>query len=93
MPFKYDFSDELEETLEKLFKKDKKIYEVLMKKIEEIASRSETEIEFYKNLRYGLSEYKRVHIAKSFVLLFKFFKKENFILFDKLRHHDDIYKR
>jgi len=91
--FKYDFSDELEKTIKKLFKKDRKISEALMKKIEEIASRSETEIEFYKNLRHDLSEYKRVHIAKSFVLVFKVFRKEKFILFDKFKHHDDIYKR
>ncbi len=93
MPFKYDFSDELEETLEKLFKKDRKTFEALMKKIGDIASRDETTIEFYKNLRHGMSEYKRVHIAKSFVLLFKVFKKQKFILFDKFKHHDDVYKR
>lgn len=93
MTFKYDFSDELEETLDKLFKKDRKIYEALMKKIEEIASRDEVAIDFYKNLRYDLKEYKRVHIAKSFVLLFRVLKKEKFILFDKFKHHDDVYRR
>ena len=93
MPFKYDASDSLEETQARLFRKDRKTYEALMKKIEEIASRDEKTIEFYKNLRYGLSEYKRAHVAKSFVLLFRVFKKERFILFDKLGHHDDIYKR
>lgn len=92
MAFKYDFSDELEEILTKLFKKDKNTYEALMKKIEEIASRNESTIEFYKNLRHDLKEYKRVHIAKSFVLLFKVFKKEKFILFDRFDHHDNIYK-
>ncbi|MFH1234005.1 MAG: addiction module toxin RelE [Candidatus Diapherotrites archaeon] len=93
MPFKYDFSDELEDTLAKLFKKDRNAYEALLKKIDEIASRDEFTIEFYKNLRYDLKEYKRVHVTKSFVLMFKVFKKEKFILFDKFRHHDDVYKR
>lgn len=93
MPFKYDFSDELEETLSKLFKKDRKRCETLLKKIEEISLRDETTIEYYKNLMYDLKEYKRVHIDKSFVLLFKVFKKEKFILFDKFKHHDEIYKR
>ena len=91
MPFRYDFSDELEETLEKLFKKDRKRYEMTLKKIEEIASRDNLSIDFYKNLRHDLKEYKRVHIDKSFVLIFKVYKKENYILFDKLKHHDDIY--
>lgn len=93
MPFKYDVSDELEETLEKLCKKDRQTYESLMKKIVEIASRDVGTIEFYKNLRYDLKEYKRVHVAKSFVLMFKVFKEQNFMVFDKFRHHDEIYKR
>lgn len=93
MPFKYDTSDELEELLGKLFKKDRKRYEATMKKMEEVASRDSGTIEFYKNLRYDQKEYKRVHIDKSFVLLFKVFKKENFILFDRLDHHDNVYKR
>jgi len=93
MPFKYDFSDELEETLAKLYKKDRKRYEAIMKKAEEISSRDSDTIEFYKNLRHEEKEYKRVHIDKSFVLLFKVFKEKNFILFDRFDHHDNIYKR
>ena len=93
MPFSFSLSDELKATIRILAKKDKKTCEILNKKIKEIANSDETTIEHYKNLRYDLKEYKRVHIAKSFVLIFKVFKKENFILFDKFRHHDDIYKR
>lgn len=93
MPFRYDFSDELEDTLKKLFSKDKTRYEIFFKKVNEIVSRDHNSIDFYKNLRHDLKEYKRVHIDKSFVLLFKVFKKENFILFDKLKHHDEVYKR
>ena len=92
MPFKYDVSNELEETLSKLFKKDRKRYEITLKKIEEIVSRNSGTIDFYKNLRHDLKEYKRVHIDKSFVLIFKVFKEKKYILFDKLRHHDQIYK-
>ena len=93
MPFKYDVSDELEKTLSKLFKKDRKRYEITMKKIEEIASRDLTTIDFYKNLKYGFREYKRAHIDKSFVFIFKLSKEEKFILFDRFGHHDDIYRK
>jgi YafQ family addiction module toxin component len=91
MPIQYDFSDELKEALEKLFKKDRTTYQALMKKITEITSREAHELEYYKNMRYELSDYKRAHIAKSFVLLFKVDKKNNFILFDRFDHHDNIY--
>jgi len=93
MPFQYDTSDELEETLKKLCKKDRQMYEAIMNKIDEVVSRDYLTIDFYKNMRYELKEYKRVHIMKSFVLLFKVYKEKNFILFDKFDHHDNIYER
>ena len=92
MVFKYDFSDILKETLTKLSKKDKKRYEITLKKIGEIVLRDSDSIEFYKNLRHDFKDCKRVHIDKSFVLLFRVFKKEKYILFYKLKHHDQIYK-
>jgi YafQ family addiction module toxin component len=93
MPLKYDTSDELEDILCKLHKKERPIYEAILKKIDEISSRDIESIEFYKNLQHGMSDYKRVHIMKHFVLLFKVYRKENFILFDKFDHHDKIYNR
>ncbi len=91
MAFGFRVSDELQETLEKLFKKDRKRYEATLKKMHEIISRDDLTIDFYKNLRHGLSDQKRVHVDKSFVLLFKVDKKEHFVLFKKLGHHDEIY--
>ena len=93
MPFSFDLSDELKATIRVLAKKDKKIVEILNKKIKQIANSDEITIDHYKNMRYGLKEYKRVHIAKSFVLFFKVFKEKNFIMFDKFGHHDDMYRR
>jgi len=93
MTFKYDFTESLEATLKQIYKKDKIMYESVFKKIDEIVSRDFTTIDFYKNLRHDLKEYKRVHIMKSFVLLFKVFKEKNFILFVRLDHHDNVYNK
>ena len=93
MPLRHDFSGLLKAKLKKLFKKDRQRYEILMKKIEGIAVSNETTIEHYKNLGYGLSDKKRVHIDKSFVLTFKYDKKAKFVLFLDFDHHDKIYKR
>jgi len=38
-----------------------------------------------------MSDYKRVHILKSFVLTFKVDISNNVIYFVKLTHHDDAY--
>ncbi|MCR4335862.1 MAG: addiction module toxin RelE [archaeon] len=91
MPFKYNLSEDLKKTLKKLFKKDKRRYESAMKKIEEVISRDPKTIDFYKNLKYDMKDFKRVHIDKSFVLTFRVYRKEKFILFQKFKHHDQIY--
>ncbi|MDO8538402.1 MAG: addiction module toxin RelE [archaeon] len=92
MPFKAQFSKEFKSDLSKILKKDKARYEIIIKKIEEITSRDINTIDFYKNLKHALKEYKRAHIDKSFVMLFKAYKNENTILFEKIKHHDDVYK-
>ncbi len=93
MPFSFDLSDELKATIRVLAKRDSATADALNKKIRQIINFDGTTIEHFKNLRYGLKEYKRAHIAKCFVLLFIVFKAEKFILFDKFGHHDDIYER
>ena len=93
MALQHDFSDALKVKLKKLFRQDRRRYEILMKKIESIADSDEFTIEHYKNLRHELKEFKRVHVGGSFVLFFRVFRKEKFILFQKLEHHDDAYRR
>ncbi len=93
MVLSHDFSEALKEKLKKLFRQDRRRYEILMKKIESIADSDEFTIEHYKNLRHGLSGEKRVHIDKSFVLTFSYDRKRKFILFIDFDHHDNIYKR
>lgn len=92
MPYKYDLSANLEDALKQIYKKDKILYNAIIKKIEEIVSRNNSTIDFYKNLRNDFKDYKRVHIMKSFVLLFKVYKTEEFILFERIGHQDQIYK-
>ncbi len=93
MPLEYGIDPGLKEKLKKLFKKDKTRYEILMKKIDQIISLDENTIQHYKNLRHDLSDRKRVHIDKSFVLTFSFDRKKKFILFLDFDHHDNIYKK
>ncbi len=91
MTFTFDLSEALSDTLVKLLKKDKVRAEIINKKIKEIISQDEISIQHYKNLRHDMSDYKRVHIDKSFVLLFSVMIKEKHIIFERVAHHDDIY--
>jgi YafQ family addiction module toxin component len=93
MPFEFALSEELKAEIIVLAKRDKTVTEAINKKIKQIIQSDEFTIDHYKNLRHDLSEYKRVHIMKSFVLLFKVYKEKNYILFDKFGHHDEIYGR
>ncbi len=81
----------LYKNLVKLLKKDKKRYEIIWKKINEVANCFD--VEHYKNLRFPLQEFKRVHVDKSFVLIFKYNKIKDIIRFYDLDHHDKIYKK
>lgn len=89
--FKYAFSESLEVKIKKLVKKDKQRAEIVYKKIKEIINNDSETIKRYKNLRHDLSDLKRVHIDKSFVLTFKVDLANNFILFWDFDHHDNIY--
>ena len=93
LPFDYDFSPKLKDVIKKLRKKDPKRTEIIYKKVKQIINSNETTIEFFKNLRHDFKDQKRVHIDKSFVLTFKYFKEKKFILFLDFDHHDHIYKK
>ncbi|MDD3159959.1 MAG: addiction module toxin RelE [Candidatus ainarchaeum sp.] len=91
MPFDFDLSNELKEKIQILSKKDRNRLKILKKKMDKIINSDEITIQNYKNLRNNLSDKKRVHIDKSFVLTFSYFKENNFILFVDFDHHDKIY--
>ncbi|NQV09416.1 hypothetical protein HQ529_06200 [Candidatus Woesearchaeota archaeon] len=89
--FDFGLSDELKIKIRKLVRRDKKKVEIINKKIKEIINNDSDSIERYKNLKYDLKKFKRVHIDKHFVLIFKIDKEKNFILFEDFEHHDRVY--
>ncbi|MDD5181846.1 MAG: addiction module toxin RelE [Candidatus Nanoarchaeia archaeon] len=72
----------------KLYKKDHVNFERVDKKIKEIISHPE----YYKNLSYGMSDFKRVHVGH-FVMTFRIDYNAEFVWFDDFDHHDNIFKR
>ena len=88
--YSYEILPSLQKILNKLAKRDKALYEEVLKKIQEVLN-SES-IEHYKNLRYDMKDKKRVHIGH-FVLVFKFIQLENKIVFVDFDHHDNIYQK
>ena len=93
MPQNYLISPELEKLIKKYKKKDPRTTTALQKKMNEIINSEEEMIEHYKNLRAPINQYKRVHINKSFILIFSFNKKSKTITFHDISHHDDAYNK
>jgi YafQ family addiction module toxin component len=85
----FSIEENLKKKLNKLSKKDKSMYDSILKKFEEILSCRD--INHYKNLKRPLQNFKRVHIKSSFVLIFKYTESDDKIIFYELDHHDNIY--
>jgi YafQ family addiction module toxin component len=89
MPYFLDIRPSLDVRLGKLAKKNKKQYEIIMKKAEEVIKSPHR----YKNLRAPLQHWKRVHIDKHFVLTFSIDENTKKVILEDFDHHDNIYKK
>ena len=87
--YSLEISPQLDKKLSKLVKKNRKQYEIIMNKIEEIVENPQ----HYKNLRKPLQHLKRIHIDKSFVMVFSVDENKKHIIIEYYDHHDNVYKR
>jgi len=79
---------DLENTLNKLAKKNRKQVEIILNKVDEILENPHR----YKNLHAPLNNWKRVHVDKHFVLLFSVDEESKSVTLEDYDHHDNIYK-
>jgi len=88
MPYELEISENLDRIFHKLSKKDKSSFEIITRKIKEIA---EDPYKF-KPLRAEMAGQRRVHIRKSFVLTFEILEDKKIIRLLDYNHHDKIYR-
>ena len=85
------YSYELRKSVEKIFfklaRRNPKQLLIIENKIQEIRQNPG----HYKNLRRPLQHLKRVHIDKSFVLVFSVDENKKHIIIEDYDHHDNIY--
>ena len=62
--------------------------ENVLKRIDEIA---DSDLHRYKNLSHDLKRYKRVHVNRSFVIIFE--RDDDQVTFVDYAHHDVVYDR
>ena len=87
MHYGFEIKPKLEKKLKKIQKKDPVMFKAARDKIEGIIRNPR----HYKPLRHGLKGLRRVHIGKSYVLVFEIDEMAGIVRFLDLGHHDEIY--
>ncbi len=85
--YSYELRKSVEKDFFKLAKKNPTQLKIIYKKIQEIVQNPQ----HYKNLKKPLENIRRVHIDKSFVLLFSVDELNNKIIIEEFSHHDEAY--
>ncbi|MFZ2071235.1 MAG: type II toxin-antitoxin system RelE/ParE family toxin [Halobacteriota archaeon] len=85
--YEYEIKDRLSKKLRKAAKKDRVLYEAIMKKILQVAENPYPG----KPLHGKLTGKRRVHIGH-FVLIYGIDEKERRVIFLDFTHHDEAYK-
>lgn len=86
--FELQVRESTDDTIRKSVKKNKKLLEILDKKINEIKMKPYK----FKPLRVPMQGYWRVHIAGSFVLTYSIDEKNKIVILEDFDHHDNVYK-
>jgi mRNA-degrading endonuclease RelE of RelBE toxin-antitoxin system len=89
--FSYDIEDDLKKKLKVLSKKDKVLAQNFKKKLLEVIDHNLQSINTYKNLRSPKNEFKRIHLTKNFILIFRVNLEEKHIVFVEIAHIDKVY--
>lgn len=87
--YEIEIKPSCQKEIEKSCKKNPVLRDALEKKINEIVQNPE----HYKPLRYDSAGERRVHLLKSFVLIFTIHEEKNIVEFLFFGHHDEAYKR
>lgn len=88
-----DYNIEIKPSCKKSIKKACKKNPVLRKALENKTSEIIRHPFHYKPLKHELSGERRVHILKSFVLIFEVNHAKRTVVFLRFKHHDDVYGR
>ena len=83
----YELRKSVEKIFFKLAKRNPKQLLIIENKIKEIRQNPQ----HYKNLRKPFQHLKRVHIDKSFVLVFSVDENRKHVIIEDFGHHDNVY--
>lgn len=88
MVYNLEIREHLHKVFKKLSKKDRRKLEIINKKVKEILDKPY----HYKPLSAPLQNKRRVHINKSFVLIYSVDERKGCVILEEYAHHDEVYK-
>jgi len=86
--YKLNIDNKLKKLFIKIKKKNRLLAEILKRKITEIIEDPYR----FKPLTANMAGIRRVHIGKSFVLIYEILEKEKIVRLLDFNHHDKVYK-
>lgn len=86
--YKLAVKESLDKKFKKLKKKDREILMLIDRKVQEILDDPYR----FKPLRKPLQKKRRVHVGRSFVLIYEINEEEKIVTLLDFDHHDNIYK-
>ncbi len=86
--YSLDTREHLDKIFSKLAKRDNKQFEILQKTIKDVLEKPHQA----KPLRAPMQNKRRVHVGKSFVLVFSIDEINQTVVLEEYDHHDVIYK-
>jgi len=86
--YKLAVKESLDKKFKKLQKRDKEIFRLIDRKVQDILEDPYR----FKPLRKPLQNKRRVHIGGSYVLVYEVNEKEKIVILLDFDHHDNIYK-
>lgn len=88
MEYSLEIAEDLNKVFRKMAKRDKVTFEAINKKVNEILNNPY----HYKPLRAPMQNKRRVHVSGSFVLIFKINEEKRLVQLLEFEHHDKAYK-
>ncbi len=88
MTYALEVGEELDKVFQKLAKKDKRTFEALSKKINEVLENPY----HYKPLKAPMQNKRRFHVSGCFVVIFKIVEERKIVQLLEFEHHDNAYE-
>ncbi len=85
--YSVDITEDASISIKKNCKKNNKRFEIIEKKVTEISENPQR----FKPLKSPLQGFRRVHIDKSFILIYEILEPEKKVKIIKFEHHDKAY--